>query len=78
MSEKNEIIYAFIDSQNLNLGVQSLGWDLHFGKFRLYLKNKYGVSKAFLFIGYLAKYAPMYASLRKMGYELIYKPTFTQ
>jgi hypothetical protein len=37
------IVYAFIDSQNLNLGTQSAGWKLDFRKFRLYLKNKYGV-----------------------------------
>jgi len=30
--------YAFIDSQNLNLGIQSLGWKLDFAKFHRYLK----------------------------------------
>jgi hypothetical protein len=29
--------YAFIDSQNLNLGVQDLGWKLDYKKFRIYL-----------------------------------------
>ena len=33
-----ENVYAFIDSQNLNLGVRSQGWKLDYGKFRLYLK----------------------------------------
>jgi len=37
MKEKN---YAFIDSQNLNLGIKELGWDLDFKKFRRYLKEK--------------------------------------
>ncbi len=32
--------FAYIDGQNLNLGVKSLGWDLDFKKFRLYLKEK--------------------------------------
>lgn len=45
-------VYAFIDSQNLNLGVRSQGWRLDFKKFRLYLKNKYSVSRAYL-IGHL-------------------------
>lgn len=43
--------FAFIDSQNLNLGVRSLGWQLDFALFRRYLKEKYGVSKAFVFLG---------------------------
>jgi len=43
--------YAFIDSQNLNLGVRSEGWRVDFKKFRLYLTNKYQVKTAYLFIG---------------------------
>ena len=42
--------YAFIDSQNLNLGIQELGWFLDWRKFRVYLKEKYSVVKAYLFI----------------------------
>lgn len=49
--DKTPIVYAFIDSQNLNLGIRSQGWVLDFKKFRLYLKNKYHVEKAYLFIG---------------------------
>ncbi len=44
--------YAFIDSQNLNLSIRALGWQLDFARFRVYLKDKYNVSKAFLFISY--------------------------
>ncbi|MFZ2545284.1 MAG: hypothetical protein WAW80_04870 [Candidatus Saccharimonadales bacterium] len=32
--------YAFIDSQNLNLGIKSLGWTLDFRKFRQFFPNK--------------------------------------
>lgn len=45
--------YAFIDSQNVNLGIRELGWQLDFARFRIYLKEKYGVSRAYIFIGYL-------------------------
>ena len=75
MSGKKPIVYAFIDSQNLNLGVQSVGWKLDFQKFRLYLKNKYGVDKAYLFIGQLAGNETLYDRLQDMGYHLILKPT---
>jgi len=51
--KKAEKIYAFIDSQNLNLAIKDRGWDLDFAKFRVYLKDKYRVSKTFLFIGYV-------------------------
>lgn len=37
---KKSTVYAFIDSQNLNLGVQSQGWKLDFAKFRVFLKDK--------------------------------------
>ena len=47
---KNKNNYAFIDSQNLNLAVKDQGWSLDFKRFREYLKDKYGVIKAFLFI----------------------------
>ncbi|MDZ7291648.1 MAG: hypothetical protein ONB44_17400 [candidate division KSB1 bacterium] len=45
--------YAFIDSQNLHLGMQELGWRLDYRKFRVYLEEKYGVRKAYLFLGFL-------------------------
>jgi uncharacterized LabA/DUF88 family protein len=68
-------IYAFIDSQNLNLGVKSHGWNLDWRKFRQYLRNKYNVKKAYLFIGYKAGNELLYANLQQMGYILILKPT---
>jgi uncharacterized LabA/DUF88 family protein len=71
----NNQVYAFIDSQNLNLGIKSLGWDLDWRKFRQYLKNKYHVKKAFLFIGYKPGNEVLYANMQKMGYVVILKPT---
>jgi uncharacterized LabA/DUF88 family protein len=72
---KKSVVYAFIDSQNLNLGVQSAGWKLDFRTFRLYLKNKYGVEKAFLFIGLVPGNEQLYARLISAGFELVFKPT---
>lgn len=77
-------IYAFIDSQNLNLGTSKdiyrngkliyKGWKLDFKKFRRYLFDKYHVNKAFLFIGYIVTNENMYRFLKDCGYEIIYKP----
>lgn len=66
--------FAFIDSNNLNLGVQSMGWKLDFAKFRKYLREKYGVITAYLFIGYVPTNQNLYSSLQKNGYVLIFKP----
>lgn len=67
--------YAFIDSQNLNLSIKRLGWKLDFGRFRVYLKEKYGVEKAYLFIGFVEQYGDLYRSLQEKGYILVFKPT---
>jgi len=67
--------YAFIDSNNLNLGIKDLGWKLDFRKFRIYLKEKYNVSTAYLFIGYVPANQDLYSSLQKAGFVLVFKPT---
>ena len=66
--------YTFIDGQNLNLGVQSMGWKLDWKRFRTYLTEKYNVSTAYIFIGYIPENQKLYASLQKAGYVLIFKP----
>lgn len=75
MKEKYLKNYAFIDSQNLNLSIQRLGWKLDFFRFRVYLREKYKVKIAYLFIGYLPENQDLYNSLQKYGYVLIFKPT---
>src|SRR3989338_2457972 len=66
--------YAFIDSQNLNLGIQKMGWKLDYRRFRVYLKEKYGAKKVYLFIGYIPRHASLYHSLENFGYSLVFKP----
>lgn len=73
---KEEIsTYAFIDSQNINLAIRDLGWRLDFARFRIYLTEKYGVVKAFLFIGYIEGNNDLYKSLQEAGFICIFKPT---
>ncbi len=67
--------YAFIDSQNLNLGVKSLGWSLDFKKFRVFLKAQYKITKAYLFIGHVPGNEKLYKKLQEFGYILVFKPT---
>lgn len=78
-------VYAFIDSQNLNLSVRNdifqhrkkiyAGWQLDFERFFVYLRAKYHVRKAFLFIGYRKEYEDLYKRLDNAGFTLIFKPT---
>ncbi len=77
-------IFAFVDSNNLYQGVftnipkrKYRGWKLDFKKFRIYLKEKYNVQKAYLFIGYVKGNEQMYVDLQKDGYILIFKPTIS-
>lgn len=67
--------YAFIDSQNLNLGIQKLGWKLDYRRFRVYLAEKYGVKKAYIFIGFVALNQSLYDHLQEAGFILKFKPT---
>jgi uncharacterized LabA/DUF88 family protein len=67
--------YAFIDSQNLNLGIQKLGWKLDYRRLRVYLAEKYGVKKAYIFIGFVALNQSLYDHLQEAGFILKFKPT---
>jgi len=67
--------YAFIDSQNLNLGTQRMGWKLDWRKFRQYLKNKHGVSQAYMFIGYMSENEALYEYMHELGFLVVLKPT---
>lgn len=67
--------YAFIDNQNLNLGVQSVGWKLDWHKFRNFLTEEYGVTEAYMFIGYVPEYESMYKQMYDTGYNVILRPT---
>jgi len=66
--------YAFIDGQNLNLGIKSLGWKLDHFRFRVYLKDKYNISIAYIFIGYIQENQDLYDTLQKAGFILKFKP----
>jgi len=86
MSNKNTkpITYAFIDSQNLNLGVLHditnkhgrkiyVGKKLDWRRFRHYLREKYDVKKAYIFIGMMPGNNSLYEHLQTCGYTLIFK-----
>ena len=66
--------YAFIDGQNLYLGINRLGWKLDYKRFRTYLREKYSVTKAYMFMGFLPTNQELYNFLQTVGFVLIFKP----
>ncbi|MDD5749879.1 MAG: NYN domain-containing protein [Patescibacteria group bacterium] len=65
--------YAYIDGNNLYRGVSDSGWKIDFFRFRKWLSDKYGVTKAYYFIGLIPKEKDLYTSLQESGYTLIFK-----
>lgn len=69
--------YAFVDSNNVYLSIKSQGWDIDWSRLRVYLREHYNVSKAFLFIGYIEGNNKLYAALQEAGFVCIWKPVLT-
>ena len=71
--KKKENNFAYIDGANLHKGVDSLGWELSYKKFRVWLSEKYNVRIAYLFIGLIPKYKELYKRLQECGFTLVFK-----
>jgi uncharacterized LabA/DUF88 family protein len=65
--------YAFIDGNNFYLSAKELGWKVGHKQLRTFLKEKYGVSVAYYFIGYIKDNEGLYDNLRRNGFTLIFK-----
>lgn len=76
LQPKRKGSYAFIDSQNLNIGVQKFGWKMDWIKFRKFLAEEYNVTKAFMFIGYVPEFESLYDQMHDAGYLVVLKPTY--
>ena len=65
---------AFIDGQNLHLGIKQSGWAIDHEKFRVYLKEKYGVTEAYYFLGFVSEeQQDLYDKLQKAGFILSFR-----
>lgn len=67
--------YAFIDGNNLYLGAKTQNIHINYQKLRKYLREKYKVTKAYLFIGYTQEQTELYSNLQNNGFTLVFKPT---
>lgn len=66
-------INAYIDAANLHQGTKVLDWEFDYARFRIWLKQKYQVQNAYLFIGLLPSNSKLYTQLQEFGYILVYK-----
>ena len=65
--------FAFIDGANLHCGMIALGWELDYKKFRIWLTDKYSVTRAYIFLGNIPKFGKLYTHLQECGYTLVFK-----
>ena len=73
--KKRENNFAYIDGANLHRGVASLGWKLDYRRFRIWLKEKYGITRAYIFLGLVPKHKDLYTNLQEDGFTLVFKET---
>ena len=66
--------YAFIDGQNLYLAIKELGWKLDYKRLVTYFREKYGVERAYMFMGFVPENQELYSFLQTVGFILIFKP----
>ena len=64
---------AYVDGANLHKGITSSAWKLDYRKFRSWIRQKFSVTDAYIFIGMMPKHADLYTSLQSTGFKLIFK-----
>ncbi len=71
--------FAFIDGQNLYMGTAKRDlnpWEIDLYRFRIYLKEKYSVSKAFYHLGYVQdtdSAEKLYEKIQNAGFILVFR-----
>ncbi|MEK7644890.1 MAG: NYN domain-containing protein [Patescibacteria group bacterium] len=65
---------AFIDGQNLHFGTKETGWSIDHKRFRTYLLEKYHITEAYYFLGFISdNVGDLYDSLQKAGFILSFR-----
>jgi len=69
---------AYIDGQNLHLGTTKREpvWQIDLQKFRVFIKEKYGVTKAYYYLGYVQDEEPyqrLYEAIQAAGFILVFR-----
>ncbi len=69
---------AYIDGQNLHMGTtkKDPSWQVDLARFRVYLKDKYQVDKAYYYLGYVQNgevYQQLYEEIQTSGFVLVFR-----
>lgn len=69
---------AYIDGQNLHMGTKECDspWRVDLQRFRVYLREKYGVEKAYYYLGYVQdgqKIEALYENIQSAGFILVFR-----
>jgi uncharacterized LabA/DUF88 family protein len=69
---------AYIDGQNLYMGTTKSDpkWYIDLARFRIYLRDKYKVNKAYYYLGYVNDgeiYQSLYESIQSAGFLLVFR-----
>ncbi len=67
---------AFIDGQNLHMGTTKIDspWHVDFKKLRIYLKDKYNVTTAYYFLGFVIEdKRDLYLRIQEAGFVLVFR-----
>lgn len=64
---------AYIDGANLHKGVSLSKWILDYKRFRSWIRQKFGIQRAYVFIGLIEKNRPLYTFLQNVGFSLVFK-----
>jgi len=73
--ENTTRVNIYIDGNNLYRGSKSFGYIINYKKFRGWLRQKYNINRAYIFIGFIQNRINFYAHLQNWGFDLIFKET---
>lgn len=72
MKKKNNL--AYIDWQNLHLWTKNSWWKVDFFKFRIYLKDKFNITEAYYFLGFVSEdEQDLYNMLQKAWFIVVFR-----
>lgn len=72
-SRKFPLNHAYIDGANLHEGTVSLGWRVDYKKFYVWLKEKYLIKRAYIFLGYRPEFERIYSKMSDAGFLIIFR-----
>lgn len=72
-SNQRPEVRVYIDGANLHKGVNALGWRLDYRRFRSWIRQKYEVDIATVFIGMISSHANLYSKFQVTGYRVMFK-----